>query len=100
MKAEMTQTELADFTDLSKRYIQKIEHGEANVTVEVVEKLVTIFKCGWQEIIGEIEKFDPVLGKARAPSPAVSLRCLQLLFHLACEVVTSIFRYQESLFVE
>jgi transcriptional regulator with XRE-family HTH domain len=51
----MTQTELADFTDLSKRYIQKIEHGEANITIEVVEKLITIFKCDWQDIIGNIK---------------------------------------------
>jgi transcriptional regulator with XRE-family HTH domain len=51
----MTQTELADFTDLSKRYIQKIEHGEANITIEVVEKLARIFKCRWQDIIGEVD---------------------------------------------
>jgi transcriptional regulator with XRE-family HTH domain len=54
MKAGMTQTQLADFTDLSKRYIQKIEHGEANITIEVVEKLVGIFKCGLHDIVGEI----------------------------------------------
>jgi transcriptional regulator with XRE-family HTH domain len=51
MKAGMTQTELADFADLSKRYIQKIEHGEANITIEVVEKLLGIFKCGWHDLI-------------------------------------------------
>lgn len=54
MKAEMTQTELADFADLSKRYVQKIEHGEANITVEVVEKLTRIFKCTWRDIVGDI----------------------------------------------
>jgi transcriptional regulator with XRE-family HTH domain len=54
MKAEMTQTELADFVDLSKRYIQKIEHGEANITVDVVERLARVLKCGWKEIVGEI----------------------------------------------
>lgn len=50
----MTQTELADFADLSKRYVQKIEHGEANITVEVVEKLTRIFKCTWRDIVGDI----------------------------------------------
>ncbi len=54
MKAEMTQTEVADFADLSKRYVQKIEHGEANITVEVVEKLARIFKCNWRDIVGDI----------------------------------------------
>ena len=50
----MTQTELADFTQLSKRYIIKIEHGKANVTVDVVEKLALIFRCDWSELLGEL----------------------------------------------
>lgn len=50
----MTQTQLADFTELSKRYIQKIEHGEANITIEVVEKLVRILKCTLTDIVGDI----------------------------------------------
>ena len=54
MKAGMTQTQLADFVQLSKRYIQKIEHGEANITIEVVEKLIGIFKCTWVDIVGNI----------------------------------------------
>ena len=62
----MTQTELADFADLSKRYVQKIEHGEANITVEVVEKLAGIFKCGWQDIVGEIWRTDPIARKVKA----------------------------------
>jgi transcriptional regulator with XRE-family HTH domain len=60
MKAEMTQTQLADFAQLSKRYIQKIEYGEANITIDVVEKLAGIFKCGWKEIVGEIGVPDSV----------------------------------------
>ncbi len=49
MRRGITQTtELADFAALSTRYIQKIEHGQANITVEVVERLARIFKCGWQ----------------------------------------------------
>ena len=62
----MTQTELADFADLSKRYVQKIEHGEANITVEVVEKLAGIFKCGWQDIVGEIGRPEQITSKVRA----------------------------------
>lgn len=60
MKAGMTQTELADFVQLSKRYIQKIEHGKANVTVDVIERLARIFRCDWKEIIGEIGMSDSV----------------------------------------
>jgi transcriptional regulator with XRE-family HTH domain len=54
LKKGITQTELADFAELSKRYSQKIEHGEANVTVEVVERLAKIFKCRWADIVGDI----------------------------------------------
>ena len=54
LKRDLTQTELADFTDLSKRYIQKIEHGEANITVEVVEKLARLLKCAWVDLLGDL----------------------------------------------
>jgi transcriptional regulator with XRE-family HTH domain len=54
MKANLTQTQLADFTQLSKRYLVKIEHGEANVTVDVVERLARRFRCDWKEILGEM----------------------------------------------
>jgi transcriptional regulator with XRE-family HTH domain len=50
----MTQTQLADFAQLSKRYIQKIEHGEGNITVDVVEKLACLLKCGWVDLVGEM----------------------------------------------
>jgi len=39
---------------LSKRYVVKIEHGKANVTVDVVERLVRLFRCDWKDILGEI----------------------------------------------
>lgn len=61
----MTQTQLADFTQLSKRYIQKIEHGEANITIEVVEKLLAVFKCGWQDVVGEIGCPESVVKQRR-----------------------------------
>lgn len=47
----MTQTQLADFAQLSKGYIVKIEHGEANITFGVAYKLKKILKCSWQDII-------------------------------------------------
>jgi transcriptional regulator with XRE-family HTH domain len=54
MKVGMTQTELADFTQLSKRYIQKIEHGTANITIDVLEKLLQVLKCQVKDVVGEI----------------------------------------------
>ena len=65
MKSGMTQTELADFAQLSKRYIQKIEHGEANITVEVVERIVAIFKCQLTDVVGQIGASPPVVRHSR-----------------------------------
>jgi len=63
MKAGITQIALADFAELSKRYIQKIEHGEANITIEVVEKLTKIFKCNWNDIVGEVDYSPSTRGR-------------------------------------
>jgi transcriptional regulator with XRE-family HTH domain len=54
VRAGMTQTELADFTGLSRANILKIEHGKANITAEVIEKLARKFKCGWVDILGDL----------------------------------------------
>ena len=48
----------------AKRRLERT--GEANVTVSVVEKLAGIFKCGWQDIIGEIEHTGPFARKIKA----------------------------------
>ncbi len=63
MKAGYTQTELADFAELSKRYIQKIEHGTANVTVDVVERLAKIFRCQWNDVVGPMHNPSSVHSK-------------------------------------
>lgn len=54
LKAGLTQTQLADFTNLSCRYIQKIEHGEANITIEVALKLRHVLKCSWDDLVRNI----------------------------------------------
>ncbi len=60
-KAGLTQTQLADFVQLSKRYIQKIEHGEANITVEVIERLAKFLRCGWDNILGDLKQPSSVI---------------------------------------
>jgi transcriptional regulator with XRE-family HTH domain len=41
----MTQAELAEFADLSLKYVGEIERGEANTTIEVIERLAAAI--GW-----------------------------------------------------
>jgi transcriptional regulator with XRE-family HTH domain len=64
LHAGLTQTQLADFTQLSKRYIQKIEHGKANVTVEVIERMARIFRCSWTDVVGKMS-YDKVTAVAK-----------------------------------
>jgi transcriptional regulator with XRE-family HTH domain len=41
----LTQAELAEFADLSLKYVGEIERGEANTTIEVLERLAAA--VGW-----------------------------------------------------
>jgi transcriptional regulator with XRE-family HTH domain len=41
----LTQAELAEFADLSLKYVGEIERGEANTTIEVLERLASA--VGW-----------------------------------------------------
>jgi transcriptional regulator with XRE-family HTH domain len=41
----LTQAELAEFADLSLKYVGEIERGEANTTIEVLERLSAV--VGW-----------------------------------------------------
>jgi transcriptional regulator with XRE-family HTH domain len=41
----LTQAELAEFTDLSLKYVGEIERGEANTTLDVLERLAAA--VGW-----------------------------------------------------
>ena len=41
MQRGLTQAELAEFADLSLKYVGEIERGEANTTIEVLERLAS-----------------------------------------------------------
>ena len=45
MQRGLTQAELAEFADLSLKYVGEIERGEANTTLEVLERLAAA--VGW-----------------------------------------------------
>lgn len=45
LQRNLTQAELAEFADLSLKYVGEIERGEANTTLEVLERLAAA--VGW-----------------------------------------------------
>lgn len=45
LQRSLTQAELAEFADLSLKYVGEIERGEANTTLEVLERLAAA--VGW-----------------------------------------------------
>lgn len=53
-----TQAELADFADLSLKYVGEIERGEANTTLEVLERLASA--VGWDAVDAVEELREPL----------------------------------------
>ncbi len=45
-----TQEHLAEKADISRRYLQEIEAGEMNPTVNVASRLRRALKCAWDEL--------------------------------------------------
>ena len=44
------QEQLAEKADISRRYLQEIEAGEMNPTVNVASRLRRALKCPWDEL--------------------------------------------------
>jgi len=50
----LTQEQLAEKADLSRRYLQRIESGERNPTVDVLAKLRRALACSWNDLFEDI----------------------------------------------
>tara|TARA_R110002049_G_scaffold137349_3_gene297295 strand:- start:362 stop:508 length:147 start_codon:yes stop_codon:yes gene_type:complete len=48
----MSQEKLAEVARIDRRYVQRIEAGIANPSVEVLERLKTALKCTWDDLLG------------------------------------------------
>jgi transcriptional regulator with XRE-family HTH domain len=46
----LTQEQLAEKSDLSRRYLQRIESGERNPTTDVITKLRKGLTCTWNDL--------------------------------------------------
>jgi transcriptional regulator with XRE-family HTH domain len=50
-QAELTQEELAELADISRRYVQLIEASRYTPTIEVATRLRKAFKVTWDELM-------------------------------------------------
>ncbi len=51
---DLTQEELSEKADISRRYLQQIEAGEMNPTINVASRLRVALKCSWDELCGKV----------------------------------------------
>lgn len=56
----MTQAELAARADVHRVTITKIENGDANVSLDLLERLAGILDCTREHLLGAAEPIDPV----------------------------------------
>jgi transcriptional regulator with XRE-family HTH domain len=49
--AELTQEQLAEKADISRRYVQMIEASQYSPTIEVAAKLRSVFGVSWDELM-------------------------------------------------
>lgn len=52
MALKMTQEQFAEATDISRTYLQLIEAGKANPSIQVAEQIKKVCRCSWEELLG------------------------------------------------
>ena len=50
MAARLTQEQLAEKADIRRRYLQQIEAGEMNPTINVATRLGKALRCSWNRL--------------------------------------------------
>jgi transcriptional regulator with XRE-family HTH domain len=53
MALGMTQDELCERADVSRTYVQYIEAGKANPSIQTVERIRKALKCSWEDLLGK-----------------------------------------------
>lgn len=69
-KARLTQAQLADFWDLDVSYVSKIEKGELNVGVDLLEKTANLFGCFVDYFMDKDNNREPIPLTLRASNIA------------------------------
>jgi transcriptional regulator with XRE-family HTH domain len=52
MALKLTQEQFSEAIEVSRTYLQNIEAGKANPTIEVVERIKNVCKCPWDHLLG------------------------------------------------
>ena len=55
----MTQEKLAEYADISVRYLQRIETGTANPGIHVVYRIHCALKCKWEALLQDVYGLTP-----------------------------------------
>ena len=48
---QMTQDELAEYAEIDRRYVQRIEAGTANPGIDIIARIRSALVCSWDELI-------------------------------------------------
>lgn len=51
MALKMTQEQFAEAISVSRTYLQSIEAGKANPSLQVTEQIVRVCRCSWNELM-------------------------------------------------
>jgi len=55
MQEGMSQNRLCELADIDRSYLQRIESGRSNPTLEVVARLKKALNCSWEVILRGVE---------------------------------------------
>jgi len=53
-KKALTQEQLAEKAEISRRYLQRIESGERNPTVDILTRLRRALDCSWNDLFEDV----------------------------------------------
>jgi transcriptional regulator with XRE-family HTH domain len=53
-KVAWTQEQLAGRAEISRRYLQRIESGERNPTVDILARLRRALDCSWSDLFKDV----------------------------------------------
>jgi transcriptional regulator with XRE-family HTH domain len=56
MSLTMTQEQFAEAISVSRTYLQSIEAGKANPTLQIAERVTKICKCSWDELMAGTDR--------------------------------------------
>jgi DNA-binding XRE family transcriptional regulator len=53
MALKMTQEQFSEKVGISRTYLQSIEAGRGNPTIQVAGQIIKVCKCSWEDLLGK-----------------------------------------------